>query len=357
MNKLAVLLTAAIFPVGAFAAAAQPAAVPAVPGIDPAATALWAEHAGGMGGSGSDETKVDFDKVLGKALEFFRRYPDERRVGGIIVNLSSFSEWVRERKGPGLSAGWQQYLRTHLEPELKNPEWPDRIWEGLLWVTAKNEASIQFDTGQPDLALIRAKADGLAARVPAGAYRVAVESLYLKLLDRFTPAESDAFLQKLRPNPNEKVAALARGELAIRALKQTPMELQFTALDGREVDLAKLRGKVVFIDCWATWCVPCVKELPHVKAAYAKYRDQGFEVIGISFDKVPDRAKLGSFVADQALVWPHYFNEKGGTNFFGERYNLRSIPATFLLDRDGRLVTTDTRGEKLEQEIRRLLRL
>jgi thiol-disulfide isomerase/thioredoxin len=353
MNKLAVLFAAALLP-AALPAADAPA--PAVPGIDPAATAVWAEHAAGMGGSGTDETRVDFNKVLGKALEFFRKYPDERRVAGIIVNLSSFGEWARERQHPAINTGWQQHLRTHLEPELKNPEWPDKIWEGLLWVTLKNEASIQLDSGQPDLALIRAKADALAARVPGGAYRVAAEALYLKHLDRFAPAESDPFLQKLRTNPNEKVAALARGEMAIRALKQTPMELQFTAIDGRKVDLAQLRGKIVFIDCWATWCVPCIKELPHVKAAYAKYRDQGFEVIGITFDKVPDRAKLVKFIADESLVWPHFFNEQGGANFFGDRYNIRSIPATFLLDRDGRLVTTDTRGEKLDQEIQRILK-
>lgn len=133
------------------------------------------------------------------------------------------------------------------------------------------------------------------------------------------------------------------------------MELTFTALDGREVDLAKLRGQVVLIDCWATWCVPCVKELPNIKAALAKWGPKGFTVVGISFDRVGDREKLVKFVADEQLAWPHWFNEKGGSNPFGKRYNIRSIPATFLLGRDGRLVTTDTHGAKLDEALQKLL--
>jgi thiol-disulfide isomerase/thioredoxin len=63
------------------------------------------------------------------------------------------------------------------------------------------------------------------------------------------------------------------------------MELAFTATDGTRVDLADYRGKVVLLDCWATWCVPCIKELPYVKAALAKWGDKGFAVIGLSFDR------------------------------------------------------------------------
>ncbi|HLP26810.1 MAG TPA: TlpA disulfide reductase family protein, partial [Acidobacteriota bacterium] len=133
------------------------------------------------------------------------------------------------------------------------------------------------------------------------------------------------------------------------------MELKFTALDGQAFDLAQLRGKVVLIDCWATWCVPCIKELPNVKAALAKWGDKGFAVVGISFDRVGDRAKLEKFVADEKLDWPHWFNEAGGSNPFGKKYSIRSIPATFLLDREGRLVTTDTHGPKLEAALQKLL--
>jgi len=361
MKKPALFLLAAVLLGAPLSAqdkvpAAPPAPAPAVPGIDPAATKIWEQHIQGMGDRGAGESNVNYAQVIDKALEFFEKYPTERRVGGILFNVASLGDWIKGPDAARVRTEWREHLRGKLEDTLKNHVWPDNVWSGLHWVAAKNDLAIQTaGGGRPDLAAWHARIDLVAARTPAAPYRTFLEQEYVRLLEVHEPAALVPYLTELAKSDIPDLAALGGGQLAIQGLKTTPMELKFTAVDGREVDLAQLRGKVVLIDCWATWCVPCIKELPSIKAALAKWGDKGFVVVGISFDRLPDRAKLVKFIADEQLVWPHWFNEKGGPNPFGKQYNIRSIPATFLLGKDGRLVTTETHGDKLDAALQRLL--
>lgn len=327
------------------------------PVLDPVATAIWSEHARGMGNRGDGRSGVDFGLVTGKAFEFFEKFPEERRVGGILFNLASFGGWVAEDpRSAALRPEWQVHLRGAIAEALKQKAWPDNVWAGLQWVGAKNDIAIQVDdTGHADLGALRQRIDLIAARVPTSAYRTFLEQEYVRWLEKLEPGAVEAHLRKLASSDSEDLAKYGQGQLEIHHIRSTPMDLAFTATDGTKVDLADYRGKVVLIDCWATWCVPCIKELPYVKAALAKWGDRGFAVIGISFDRAPDRAKLEKFIADEKLNWPHWFYEGPGKNPLGLKYNIRSIPATFLLGRDGRLVTTETHGDKLEAELQRLL--
>ena len=116
-------------------------------------------------------------------------------------------------------------------------------------------------------------------------------------------------------------------------------------LDGKPVSLADYRGKLVLLDFWATWCGPCIAEMPNIKAVYEKYHDKGFEIIGISLDT--DEATLRKFIKENQLPWRQVFDGKQWETRLVQQYGIRSIPAQFLIDREGRVISVKARGERL----------
>jgi thiol-disulfide isomerase/thioredoxin len=130
------------------------------------------------------------------------------------------------------------------------------------------------------------------------------------------------------------------------------VDIQFTAVDGRPVNVKDMKGKVILIDFWATWCGPCVGELPHVKEAYEKLHDKGFEIVGLSFDQ--DKSALEGFVKEKGMAWPQYFDGEGWGNKFGKQYGIESIPAMWLIDKKGNLRDMNARGD-LQAKAEKLL--
>jgi thiol-disulfide isomerase/thioredoxin len=122
---------------------------------------------------------------------------------------------------------------------------------------------------------------------------------------------------------------------------------------GKPLSIANYNGKVVLIDFWATWCGPCRAELPNVIATYKKYHNQGFEIIGISLDQ--DQAKLTGFTKDMNMTWPQYFDGQSWQNKLAVKYGIESIPATFLLDGNGKIIGRDLRGDELTQAVAKAL--
>lgn len=142
-----------------------------------------------------------------------------------------------------------------------------------------------------------------------------------------------------------------------------PFELSFEeATSGEPIDMSKLRGKVVVVDFWATWCGPCIVEMPHMKKLYAAYKDKGVEFIGVSLDAPRNEEdpsqdgllKLRNWVADNDVTWPQYYQGNGWNSEFSSGWKVRSIPAIFLVDQQGRLVTPNARGQ-LDEMIPELL--
>jgi thiol-disulfide isomerase/thioredoxin len=210
-----------------------------------------------------------------------------------------------------------------------------------------------------DLAALGARVDALLARKDVDADQAFdVFRNYLYLIEAADLRQATKVWAAYQASPNPKIQELALKKLRFGKELAAPLQLTYTAIDGRQVDVASLRGKVVMVDFWATWCPPCRAEIPNIKKVYAAYHDKGFEIVGISFDRPGDLQKLKDFVARENMTWPQNYEGRKhneGGNSFGERFAVTGIPAMLLLDKSGMIVATNAPGPRFEEAVRRLL--
>jgi len=135
---------------------------------------------------------------------------------------------------------------------------------------------------------------------------------------------------------------------------KTVPDFEQTKTDGKkQMKLSDLRGQIVLLDFWASWCGPCRAENPNVVKNYQKYKDAGFTVMSVSLDS--DKNKWLAAIAADQLNWPNHVSDLGGwQNKVAQQYGVSSIPFTILLDRDGKVIATNLRGAALEQTLQQI---
>lgn len=122
--------------------------------------------------------------------------------------------------------------------------------------------------------------------------------------------------------------------------------------NGKMVALSDLRGKVVLVDFWASWCGPCRMENPNVVKMYAKYKDKGFEILGVSLDK--EKGAWLQAIQQDGLTWKHVSDLKYWQSEAARLYNVTGIPMTFLIGKDGKILAKNLRGPALENKLKEL---
>lgn len=212
----------------------------------------------------------------------------------------------------------------------------------------------------PDLITAPDQAANLEERIaslieknPAEPRIISLQLARAGLLLRFDHPKGMALLEDLMKAPDQNLADAARRRLLKAEMIGKPVDIRFTATDGSTVDTQALRGKVVLIDFWASWCPDCIREMPTVRKAYQKYKDKGLTILGISLDK--DEQALSNFVAKKLIPWPQYFDGKGWETELAMKYGVSAIPEMWLINQEGAVISTEVPIEQLDQKIGELL--
>lgn len=157
--------------------------------------------------------------------------------------------------------------------------------------------------------------------------------------------------------PDTKAGKTAASKLAAANLKVGSDPIAFTTkdMDGKDVSPADYKGKVLLIDFWATWCGPCMQELPHVLETYNELHGQGFEILGVSLDRENAKEKLVSTIKDRGMSWRHVFDGKFWEAEIAQLHDIQSIPATILIGKDGKIAGMNLRGDALKTAVKAAL--
>lgn len=256
-------------------------------------------------------------------------------------------------------------ILAEIKAAEESPEGLAQMQGRLQLENALNAAFEAADNLVFDVPALKAKITAFLDKYPGEESAPNLVGNYFYYVESADLATAQAEWRAFAGHPNEKVRAMAEQKLRLAELIKAPIKMNFTAADGRAVDVAALRGKVVLIDFWATWCSPCLEEIPNVVAVYDQYHEQGFEIVGITFDQAPNATKpekrqksaeqVLDFTAEYGMPWPQFYDGTYWDNPYGKQYGIRGIPAMFLINKQGMVVSTNARGPALEATVKKLL--
>jgi peroxiredoxin len=265
---------------------------------------------------------------------------DRDQAFAALFNKSIEHDWFAETEELA-----QQYLKS-------DPDGPVKALAQIIQTMARAQAGryeealtrykdLMHGLGQSDQEEFAASfSDTLAnSAIAAGEFAVA-RQVYSTLLSRFSES----------PNLRQKI----EGDLK-RIDKVGRPAPSFAAEDikGRPIRLDAYRGKYVLVDFWATWCAPCVGELPRLQEAHRTYHEAGLEIIGVSLDE--SKTAVSDFAKVRKLPWPQIHNASSTADLV-EAFAVGSIPATYLIDPEGTIIRLDLRGKVLDQALSRLIK-
>ena len=284
---------------------------------------------------------------------FARAFPtDARRWSAKLIALRAGGQ-MRRLVGQPTD---MEAERTRLDEIIKAADAPVSVQADAAFLRAMTLTADFKSKPESYIAFHQAAAD-FATKYAASPLVPKMQELDLRVLADDPTPQGAELVKKYAASSDAKQAEAARGIIAKREkmaeIKSKPVELQFTATNGKDVDLALMRGKVVLVDFWASTDGPSMAEMPNVIAAYQQLHPKGFEILGISHDV--DKEKMQEAVKKQGMEWPQYFDGGGSKNKISSGFGIESIPTAWLIDKKGKLRETRLRGDALGQAVMKLL--
>ena len=278
----------------------------------------------------------------------YRIDPDNPRLVVLLpVRWRWLSGWMA---GPDDNAGARDLTGEQNEVLARSKS--DELKKEAAYIKARNASDHLNRVGAAKDNIAKAKAvDEFIAFAPKD--KRGAELLYLLSLSfKDEPARQKALYARIiKEYPKSEQAKAAGGLLSRLDAVGKALDLTFNdAISGAEISMRRLRGQIIVVNFWATWCGPCVAEMPKMKELYAKYHDKGVEFIGVSLDYSKDEGgldKLKALVAKNEIPWPQYYQGNGFESEFSLGLGIDSIPTVFLVNQQGKLFSLDARG-KLE---------
>jgi len=274
---------------------------------------------------------------------------------GEVVALNTYLSFFHNNHGR-----YPNEIEYFANEYFKQADFSQPVYEHLPWVYEgfKNYAQT-LSVVKLDADRHRAYLEGALSKTPAGSRtRQLAYGGVINVLEQRQHPNLVHFVESfLREFPDidpavarrlddllDRARAFSIGGVAPDFSQQTP--------DGESLRLSELRGKVVLVDFWASWCGPCRRENPNVVRMYNDYKDKGFEILGVSLDR--DRERWLQAIEKDGLTWPHVSDLKGWQNSVAKAYGVHSIPHTVLLDEEGRIIARNLRGAALEKKLKEL---
>lgn len=240
---------------------------------------------------------------------------------------------------------------------FKYADLKDEAYNYLPWVyeSFKNYTMTLSGIGLPD-ETHRKYLEAAMWRIPKGspAHKMALNGVISVLKQRshanYLPF-AEAYIEAFAAKDPASAAAMQQEVAQLKAFMSGGVAPDFAQPDtsGVELKLSSLRGKVLLVDFWASWCGPCRRENPNVVQMFNKYKDKGFDILGVSLDS--NRDKWLEAIKKDGLIWHHVSDLKGWGNAVAQQYGVNSIPHTVLLDREGKIIARGLRGPALEQKL------